>query len=87
MIENFSVFRRNPGHWDITCREKGRLFCLRGGPGKWCVLDERPAYRGECTTFKEQSAAMSYICAELMHELLIVEGQQPVVMEGWNISA
>ena len=88
MIEGFGVHRRNYGHWDITCREHGRLFRLRGGPGQWDVIDERVG-KGQNSTmhsFKEQSAAMSYICAELMHELLTVEGQEPHVMKGWNIN-
>lgn len=88
MIEGFSIFRRNYGHWDVTCREHGRLFRLRGGPGQWDVIDERKG-KGQNSTlisFKDQSAAMAYICAELMHELLTVEGQKPYVMESWNIN-
>lgn len=87
MIHGFSVYRRNYGHWDISSREHGRLFRLRGGPGQWDVIDERvgKGTRSPLTPFKEQSAAMAYICAELMHELLTVDGQQPYVMESWNI--
>jgi hypothetical protein len=87
MIQGFSVYRRNLGHWDVSSREHGRLFRLRGGPGQWDVIDERVG-KGQNSTlmsFKEQSAAMAYICAELMHELLTVEGQTPEVMESWNI--
>lgn len=87
MILGFSVFRRNPGHWDVTSKEHGRLFRLRGGPSQWDVIDERRG-KGKNSTmlrFREQSAAMAYICAELMHELLTVEGQAPYVMESWNI--
>lgn len=86
MPKSFSVIRRNSGHWDI-CSEGDRLFRLRGGPSQWDVIDERVG-KGQNSTlvpFKEQSAAMSYICAELMHELLTVEGQKPYVMESWNI--
>lgn len=87
MIESFSIFRRNYGHWDIACRERGRLFRLRGGPGEWRVFDEREENRGQDSkVFKDQAVAMSYICSELMHELLTVEGQTPHVMESWNIS-
>jgi hypothetical protein len=87
MAQGFSVIRRNYGHWDI-CTKEGRLFRLRGGPGEWDVIDERVGKGQNSTmlTFREQSAAMSYICAEMMHELLTVEGQQPHVMESWNIS-
>ncbi|MDN5786513.1 hypothetical protein [Pseudorhodobacter sp.] len=85
---SFSVNRRNFGHWDITARDHGRLFRLRGGPSQWDVIDERVGKGQNSTmlTFKEQSAAMSYICAELMHELLTVEGQNPRIMESWNIN-
>jgi hypothetical protein len=84
--EGFSVVRRNFGHWDIVGSE-GRIFRIRGGPGEWRVLDERDlrSRHQEIPAFKEQSAAMSFICAELMHELLTVEGQEPYVMEGWNV--
>ena len=83
MIESFKVFRRNPGHWDFA-DGKGRLFRLRGGPGDWAAMDER-AKPYPVTRFKEQSAAVAFICAELMHELLTVEGQKPAVMESWNV--
>ena len=39
-IENFSVINRNYGHWDIVT-DKSRAFRLRGGPGKYIVIDER----------------------------------------------
>lgn len=88
MIEGFSVYRRNYGHWDISSKEHGRLFRLRGGPGQWDVIDERKGkgQNSKMAAFKDQSAAMAYICAELMHELLTVEGQKPYVMESWNIN-
>lgn len=85
MIQGFSVVRRNYGHWDVVSREHGRLFRLRGGPGEWKVFDERPS-RIEIPRFKDQSAAMAFICSELMQELLTVEGQNPYVMESWNVS-
>ena len=86
----FSVMRRNYGHWDISSGGR-RLFRLRGGPGEWCVLDERPETRSSdrpinAVQFRDQAAAMAWICAELMHELLTVEGQKPYVMESWNVS-
>lgn len=88
MIPHFSIGNRGPGHWDITSRDHGRLFRLRGGPGQWDVIDERQG-KGQNSTmpppFKDQSAAMAYICAELMHEPLIVEGQQYHTMEAWNV--
>lgn len=87
MVGHFCISRRNFGHWDIVSKE-GRLFRLRGGPSQWDVIDERVG-KGQNSTsvpFKEQSAAMAYICAELMHELLTVDGQEPHVMESWNIN-
>ena len=84
--KGFSVIRRNYGHWDIVRSSEGRLFRLRGDPGVWVVFDERGRKSGpELPTFKEQSAAMAFICAELMHELLTVDGQEPHVMAAWNI--
>ena len=84
--QGFSVIWRNYGHWDISQRDVGRVFRLRGGPGSWVVFDERQQDRIEnIPRFKEQSAAMAFICAELMHELLTVEGQTPHVMESWNV--
>lgn len=87
-LQGFSVIRRNYGHWDIVRQSEGLLFRLRGGPGAWRVLDERgrnPEGNPALPVFKEQSAAMAFICAELMHELLVAEGQQPHVIEGWNV--
>lgn len=87
MTTDFSVYRRNNGHWDISSKD-GRLFRLRGGPSQWDVIDERVG-KGQNSTmlsFKDQSAAMAYVCSELMHELLIVDGQEPYVMEAWNIN-
>lgn len=85
--QGFSIIWRNYGHWDIVQSTAGRLFRLRGGPGEWRVYDERQLGRiANIPPFKEQSVAMAFICAELMHELLMVEGQKPYVMESWNVS-
>jgi hypothetical protein len=67
MTNYFSVNRRNQGHWDVYV-DKCRAFCLRGELGCWYVIDERTRQSPRLPPFKEQSAAMSYICAELMHE-------------------
>lgn len=85
MPQSFSVIYRNIGHWDIYVRDR-RAFRIRGGPGYWNVFDEREtADQKETPYFRSQEAAMSYICAELMHELIVAEGQTPVMIEGWNI--
>lgn len=66
---NFSVIKRNYGHWDI-CSDKGRLFRIRGTPGKFCVLDERAAPYPR-TEFKTVTACMVFITDELMHENIV----------------
>jgi hypothetical protein len=87
MIEGFDVYRRNYGHWDIS-NKQGRIFCIRGGPGKYYIRDER---EGEGTNssnikyFSTVTACMTYICDILMFELIIVEGQTPQVIESWNL--
>lgn len=88
--KGFSVIRRNYGHWDIVRQSEGRLFRLRGGPGAWRIFDERKdahllPVQISNLVFKEQSAAMAWVCAELMQELLTVDGQEPYVMEAWNV--
>lgn len=84
-IEDFSVVNRNHGHWDIVTNG-GRVFRVRGGPGKYAVIDERKITEKKDTPdFKTVSACMSYICDELMYELIVAEGQSPSVIEAWNI--
>ena len=69
MTENFSVNRRNPGHWDIYDNRR-RLFCIRGQPGAFFVRDERDeSERGPTRDkFATVDAAMAWICATLMYE-------------------
>jgi len=84
-IENFSVINRNIGHWDIITDRK-RIFRLRGGPGKYSVIDERDLdVKKEIMYFKTVGLCMSYICEELMFELIIADGQKPHVIESWNV--
>jgi len=83
---NFNVIRRNYGHWDINHHEYGRLFRIRGGPGAYEVMDERnEKYRKGNIKCKTVSVCMSYICDELMHETLVVDGQDFHSIESWNI--
>lgn len=82
---SFCVRWRNYGHWDITTN-RGRAFRVRGGPGDWTVFDERTLPGPDAMTFKEQGAAMAYICAEMMHELLATESQNVHRIEDWNVS-
>lgn len=85
MLNSFSVCRRNSGHWDITTTKEGRIFRIRGGPGKYWVSDERTRVATESKKFKTVELCMAYICSELMYELIIAEGQEPTVIEGWNV--
>lgn len=82
-MKGFSVINRNYGHWDI-CQDQGRLFRIRGGPGKYIVLDERDKDI-PIKDFKTVQACMSYICDELMFELILVAGQKPQIIESWNV--
>lgn len=84
-MENFSVVYRNYGHWDIY-QQQGRVFRIRGGPGKYRVLDERENHRGEAPKeFKTVQACMGYICDDLMFELIVAKGQSPQIIESWNV--
>lgn len=83
MIENFSINRRNYGHWDI-CANNSRLFRIRGGPGNYVVMDEREEPYPS-TPFKTVGSCMLFIYEELMYELITVEGQNTHVIEDWNI--
>ena len=86
MTPIFSFTRRNPGHWDI-CSAKGREFRIRGGPGEYTVIDERPKEIAKSMKdFKTLGAAVSYITDELMFELIVAEGQTPTIIESWNVS-
>lgn len=86
-MDNFSVYYRNPGHWDI-CTDVGRVFRIRGGPGNYQTMDERDdKYRkpDAIKQFKTLTACMIYICDELMYELIVVKGQEPTLIESWNV--
>lgn len=82
-MSGFSVYCRNPGHWDITNSE-GRLFRIRGGPGKYLAMDEREKPY-PVTEFKTITACMAFITDTLMFELIACEGQEPTIIESWNI--
>jgi len=82
-MKGFQVTYRNFGHWDIY-HDGGRAFRIRGGPGKYSAMDER-SKPYPMTEFKTVSACMVFIADELMFELIIAEGQEPHVIESWNI--
>ena len=83
-MNNFSVIWRNPGHWDIYC-EQAKIYKIRGGPGRFFVLPVGIRDKEEKKEFKTITASMAYICDNLMHELIIVDGQEPIVIESWHI--
>ena len=86
MIQQFTVGRRNPGHWDVMTKD-GRAFRIRGGPGHYVVHDEREGKGANDTRspFKTVTACMVYICDEFMHEVIAAEGQEVTTIESWNI--
>ena len=84
MISNFRVIRRNYGHWDIV-GEGGRIYRIRGGPGKYVISDERDGHDHAWREFKTLTSAMQFICDDLMYELIVAEGQTPSVIESWNV--
>ena len=75
-MQNFSVIHINYGHWDIINKQQGRLFRIRGGPGKYLAMDERKRPY-PVTEFKTIGACMAFITDELMYELIIADGQKP----------
>lgn len=80
----FSVIRRNYGHWDIVNSRQGRVFRIRGGPGAYKAMDEREQPY-PVTEFRTMIACMAFICDELMYELVVAEGQEPKIIERWNV--
>lgn len=80
----FTVRKRNPGHWDMSAPDHGRIFRIRGGPGKYLAMDERQCV-GTSKEFKTLATCMAYICEELMYELIVAEGQTPTIIESWNV--
>lgn len=68
---NFSVVKRNFGHFDIVNKD-GRLFRIRGTPGDFWAMDERERPY-PVTKFKTLTACMSFITDTLMHEELVAD--------------
>lgn len=83
-MQNFQVVYRNYGHWDIW-NEKGRIYRIRGGPGKYWVSGEHEMRHDQDNKFKTVQACMSYICDQLMFELIVADGQSPTAIESWNV--
>ncbi len=83
---NFSVIHRNFGHWDIATSKEGRIFRIRGGPGRYWVADERETNtRQETKYFNTVGLCMAYICDILTYEQIVAKGQTPIEIESWNV--
>lgn len=81
---NFSVNRRNYGHWDI-CTKEGRAFAIRGGPGYYYLRDERRGHSNEPIRYKTLMACMVFVCDAFMYEHITVEGEDTNKIQSWNI--
>lgn len=64
--EEFSVFWRNHGHWDIV-EQNGRLFTIRGEKGNVIVTNEQLQPQTQMK-FLTVSMAMAYVMEQLMYE-------------------
>lgn len=67
---NFSVHKRNYGHWDI-CTERGRAFRIRGTPGEFMAMDERERPYAVTKGFKTVATCMAFIADQLMFEEIL----------------
>ena len=83
-MQDFQVVYRNYGHWDIW-QNNERIYCIRGGPGKYWISGEHSRQDDQDKEFKTLQACMTYITDLLMYELIIAEGQKPIVIEKWNV--
>ncbi len=83
-MQDFKVVYRNYGHWDIW-QNNERIYRIRGGPGKYWISGEHSRQDDQDKEFKTVQACMTYITDLLMYELIIAEGQKPIVIEKWNV--
>lgn len=72
MSTNFTVVKRNYGHWDI-CGNNGRLFRIRGTPGNFKAMDEREKPYPVTAGFKTVATCMAFIADELMFEEIVAD--------------
>lgn len=84
VTSNFSFTRRNPGQWDVHT-DTGRVFAVRGGPGRYIVRDERGDRHNLTFEAKTIGSCFQHIIDELTFELIIAEGQDFTVIESWNV--
>jgi hypothetical protein len=83
-MQDFRVVYRNYGHWDIW-QNNERIYRIRGGPGKYWISGEHSRQYDQDKEFKTVQACMTYITDLLMYELIIAEGQKPIVIEKWHV--
>ena len=83
-MQDFRVVYRNYGHWDIW-QNNERIYRIRGGPGKYWISGEHSRQDDQDKEFKTVQACMTYITDLLMYELIIAEGQKPIVIEKYNL--
>ena len=83
-MQDFQVVYRNYGHWDIW-QNNERIYRIRGGPGKYWISGEHSRQDDQDKEFKTVQACMTYITDLLMYELIIAEGQKPIVIKKWNL--
>jgi hypothetical protein len=71
MADTISLYRRNPGHWDVTDGTH-RVFAIRGGPhddsADFWVRDERAGPAPSMGPFATLDAAVSWATSTLMTE-------------------
>jgi hypothetical protein len=80
-LTGFSVYYRNPGHWDVNTF-RGREFRIRGEGKSVMVSDERDASRSDPEArgwkyFKSVETALSWCADELRNEIETVWNGQP----------
>jgi len=84
MPTSFSVYYRNPGHWDIYDLNGGsRKYRIRGQAGNFSVLDEdNPEIKRK--GYATVNDAMSWICSTLMVESQLnpVQNEQEETTKG-----
>lgn len=71
MSDTIGLYRRNPGHWDVTDGRR-RVFAIRGGPRDempdFWVRDERDGPRPSVGPFATLDAAVAWVTSTLMTE-------------------
>lgn len=67
MKKSFAFTHRNPGHWDVSDKT-GRIFAIRGEPGKVFVRDESGQYGNTGKIFEDALDAAKWVVLQLTNE-------------------